>query len=113
MSDMVPSEKGGLREIKFNPDLQKHVDAASLKVVLKLQAKGTTCSITIGHSQFSEKQLADNIKTVWSFIAREMPGGVKNIQSALLKGTKTLPVPVYASLSKCHYFFVCFSLLLC
>lgn len=89
----------GLREVKFVPGLQKHVDRACHKVPLKLQPTGSSCSLILGHSQFNEKQLAENVKTVWSFLSKELPGGTKNIKTAYLRGAKTLSVPVYASLS--------------
>ncbi|XP_034242722.1 ribosomal L1 domain-containing protein CG13096-like [Thrips palmi] len=86
------------RNFQFCSDLQQRLDMARLKAVFTLTGAGTSLGINLGHSLFSPEQLADNVQAVWAFLGKHLPGGLKNIKTAYLKGAKTLPVPVYASL---------------
>ncbi|XP_026273778.1 ribosomal L1 domain-containing protein CG13096 [Frankliniella occidentalis] len=86
-------------KLSFQPDLQSEVDRALRKVSLTLHSHGSSYSIQVGHSGFTQKQLADNIQAVWKVLEKELPGGVQNIRAAYLKGPRTSAVPLYASLA--------------
>lgn len=85
-------------KLKFSSNLQNEVDKAVRKVCLTLHSHGTSYSIPVGHSEFTKNELADNVLAVWKVLEKELPGGVKNIRAAYLKGPRTPAVPLYASL---------------
>lgn len=99
VDDKGVKNASGKRNAKFHPNLQKQVDRACHTVTLKLMSKGTTCNVKVGHSQMSEKQLAENCKAIWNFMNLKMPGGHRNVKSAYLRGHATISVPVYCSLA--------------
>lgn len=82
---------------EFYSNLQSKVDSAVQKVGFLLHGLGPSYCVPVGHSHLNEKQLADNVQALWKTLSQKLPGGIKNIRCAYLKGSRSMSVPVYAS----------------
>ena len=87
------------KSVVFSDNLQQEIDDALHKVSVVVHSSGNSFSIPVGHSQFSQEELAANVDAVWSTLEEQLPGGVENIRTAFLKPKFTSPVPLFASLA--------------
>ncbi|KAJ1527297.1 hypothetical protein ONE63_008817 [Megalurothrips usitatus] len=86
------------KKVKFSKHLQTEVDKALRRVTLTVTPYGSSFSVRhVGHSGLTTQELADNIEAVWKSLSDILPGGIGNIKAVYVKGSLTLPIPLYAA----------------
>jgi len=74
-------------------DLKSEFEKCLNTTILPLKNTGSCSQVIVGHSQLSNSQLVDNIKTVVTKLEEKYPGGWNNIRSIHLNsGTTSLPL---------------------
>ncbi|XP_069125005.1 ribosomal L1 domain-containing protein 1-like isoform X2 [Argopecten irradians] len=86
--------------------IQVNMTATNLKNEIEKVVFGSRCIITghgasststIGHSDMSAEQLAENVMKALESISGALPGGASNIQSVYVRTDKSLALPLYAT----------------
>ncbi|OWF50905.1 ribosomal L1 domain-containing protein 1-like [Mizuhopecten yessoensis] len=80
-------------------DLKKEIDKVVCDSRCIISGQGATSTATVGYSDMSAEQLADNVMKAMESIAAALPGGAVNIQSVYVRTEKSLALPLFATFS--------------
>ncbi|XP_033744108.1 ribosomal L1 domain-containing protein 1-like isoform X2 [Pecten maximus] len=105
---LLPSLLGKNFYGKKKHPIQVNMKATNLKSEIEkvvydsrciITGHGASSSATIGHSDMSAEQLAENVMKALESISVALPGGPANIQSVYVRTEKSLALPLYATFS--------------
>lgn len=81
-------------------DLKHEIDYALRKTNMQLHSHGDTHLMQIGNTAMNKKKILKNVLVACENLAKKYPGGWANIRALRLKGTTSLALPFYMTLSK-------------
>ncbi|XP_076365671.1 ribosomal L1 domain-containing protein 1 [Tachypleus tridentatus] len=80
-------------------NLKKEVEKTLNKTVMYVRAHGSCSNVPVGHLDFSDLMIKENILAVCKKLAEEVPGKWENIHSCHIKTDKSVALPIYMSLA--------------
>jgi ribosome biogenesis protein UTP30 len=63
---------------------------------------GACCSVKVGRTDFSSKQVSENVMAAIEALVQKVPRKWRNIQSMHLKSTSSIALPIYNALPEVH-----------
>lgn len=79
-------------------DLKEEISKAVNNTRCILKNRGSSCLVTVGHSDMTRDQIVENVLKTVEQLAQKFPGGPNNIRSLHIKTTSSTSIPFYVSL---------------
>src|SRR3989338_8511033 len=88
----MPSPKLGILLKESESDIKELIE--KINHVVRVQTKEPSVKVIIGKESIKDKEIIENIKSVYNAILNELPNKKENIRSVMIKLTMSKPVKV-------------------